>query len=347
MSNDHARKWEERWHPLRREWVIVAAHRQDRPWDGAIQDRPPEAVPSYDPDCYFCPGNRRVSGIVNPNYTGVFVFDNDHPSVGESAPADLDYVRAPYASRPARGVARVVSFHPRHDLSLSRLRTSEVAAVVRCWADQYRELGARADVEHVLIFENRGRAVGVSNPHPHGQIYATNFVFKTIENEAAFSRDYYKQHRRSLLGDMIQSELDFGGRIVASNDAALAFVPYCARWAYEVFVAPRRCMASVADLESDEIDAFAAVLREVLIRYDNLWQLPFPYVMVLHNAPTDGDDHAGFHFHVELHPPLRKPDLLKHLAGPEIGGGSFLSDTWPEDKAAELRGVSETHYADD
>lgn len=345
MSMDHARKWEQRWHPLRREWVIVAAHRQDRPWSGAVQSRPVESVPSYDPDCYFCPGNRRISGLENPDYTGIFVFDNDHPSVGELAPTDLLPASSPYANRPANGLARVVSFHPNHDLSLSRLGVAEVAAVVRCWADQYRELGARRDVKHVLIFENRGRAVGVSNPHPHGQIYATNFVFKTIENEAAFCREHFETHGRSLLGDMIQAELDSGERLVVANDTAVAFVPYCARWAYEVFVAPTRHVPSVADLESDEVEAFAAALREVLIRYDNLWQQPFPYVLVLHNAPTDGSDTRGFHFHVELHPPLRKPDLLKHLAGPEIGGGSFLSDTWPEDKAAELRAVSDIHYA--
>jgi len=186
--------------------------------------------------------------------------------------------------------------------------------------------------------------VGVSNPHPHNQIYATNFVFKTIENEAAFSAEYHREHRRTILGDMIHAEMNDGRRMIVENETTVGFLPYCARWAYETFVAPKRACASIADLTDTELDDFAHALQEIVIRYDNLWELPFPYILALHNAPTDGEEHPGFHFHVEIHPPLRKPHLLKHLAGPENGGGSFLSDTWPEEKAAELRAVSSIHY---
>ncbi len=339
-------KWEERWHPLRQEWVIVAAHRQDRPWSGSVHDHSGDGLPEHDPDCHFCPGNDRISGIRNPDYQSIFVFDNDHPCVGFSAPTGLLPPAEPYANRPATGVARVVCYHPRHDLSLSRLTHAGVVNLLRCWQDQYLELGGRSDINHVLIFENKGRAVGVSNPHPHCQIYATNFVFKTIENEAAISAAYYQQHARTILGDMIAAEVDDGRRVVTENAKALGFVPYCARWAYETYVAPKRACASIADLTEDELSGFAGVLRETVIRYDNLWQMPFPYVLVLHNAPTDGKEYPGFHFHVEFHPPLRKPNLLKHLAGPEMGGGSFLSDTWPEEKAAELKAASSIHYDD-
>jgi len=339
-------KWEQRWHPLRREWVIVAAHRQNRPWSGKTQDGPAVLPVRYDPKCYLCPRNSRVSGNVNDDYRDVFVFDNDHPSVGQDAPRDL--TAAPgngvYQKRPADGIARVVCYHPRHDLALSQLSPAVVLKLLTCWQEQYRDLGSRAGVNHVLIFENKGEAVGVSNPHPHCQIYATNFAFKTIENEAAFSREYFDRTRRSILEDMIDAEVRDGSRIVAMRDSAVGFIPYCARYAYETFVSPRRAVKSLAELEGDELKDFAAVLSEVLVRFDNLCQLPFPYVMALHQAPTDGGDHAGFHFHVEFHPPLRKPNLLKFLAGPEIGGGSFLSDTWPEDKAAELRAVSAVHY---
>jgi UDPglucose--hexose-1-phosphate uridylyltransferase len=340
-------KWEQRWHPLRREWVIIAAHRQDRPWSGRSETAQRPSVPAYDPDCYLCPGNVRVSGEPNPDYHGVFVFDNDHPCVGPQAPRDL----APppgdiYRNSSAEGIARVVCYHRRHDLTLAQLPPGDVLRLLRTWQAQHRELGSRPEVNHVLFFENKGPEVGVSNPHPHCQIYATNFVFKTIENESRFAAEHHRDTGRSLLGDMIEAELADGRRMIAANDGAVAFVPYCARYAYETFVAPRRCVPSIVELDDAELADLADVLQEVVIRFDNLWQRPFPYVMALHQAPTDGQVHRGFHFHVEFHPPLRKPNLLKFLAGPEIGGGSFLSDTWPEDKAAELRAAACIHYTE-
>jgi len=333
--------WEQRWHPLRREWVIVAAHRNDRPWRGeTVAGAGARGLPRYDPTCTFCPGNRRVSGAVNPDYTGVFVFDNDHPCVGPLAPADLAPPPGIYRNRPARGVARVVCYTPRHDLALGQLDVSGVDDLLACWQEQYRELGARPEVAHVLFFENRGEVVGVSNPHPHCQVYATNFVFKTIENEVAHACAHHAECGRSLWEDIVEAELGDGRRVLDLNADAVAFVPWFARYAYETFVGPRRAVASLADLDATERRALADVLRRTLRRFDSLWQQPFPYVMALHQAPTDGGDHSGFGFHVEFHPPLRKPGLLKYLAGPEVGGGSFLSDTCPEDKAAELRSVA-------
>jgi UDPglucose--hexose-1-phosphate uridylyltransferase len=179
--------WEERWHPLREEWVIVAAHRQNRPWSGGTVEHDEEPEPDYVADCYLCPGNVRVSGRRNPEYTGVYVFDNDLPCVGAHAPRELEKPAGVYRNRPAEGLARVVCYSPRHSLTLAELEAAEVEDLVRAWQEQYRELGARPEVNHVLIFENKGEAVGVSNPHPHGQIYATNFVFKTIETEARAS----------------------------------------------------------------------------------------------------------------------------------------------------------------
>ncbi len=215
---------------------------------------------------------------------------------------------------------------------------------MRVWQEQYRELGGRDDINHVLIFENKGEAVGVSNPHPHCQIYATNFVFKTIENEARASERHLRETGRVLFQDVLDAERLDGRRIICENETAIAFVPYFARYAYEVYVAPKATRASVADLADDERRDLAAMLRQVVIRYDNLWRMAFPYVMALHQAPTDGGDYDGFHFHVELHPPLRQPNLLKYLAGPEIGGGNFLSDTVAEEKAAELCAASNVHY---
>ncbi len=336
--------WEQRWHPLRREWVVIAAHRQNRPWTTAEVVNAARVVPQYAPDCYLCPRNRRVSGAVNPDYPSVFVFDNDHPCVGVGAPRELAQPPGIYQSRPASGLSRVVCYTPRHDLSLGELAEPAVAEVIRIWQAQYRELAAEPGVAHVLMFENRGEAVGVSNPHPHGQIYATNFVFKTTEVELEAERAHAAETGRVLFQDIIAAERSDGRRVLSENDTALGFMPYFARFAYEVFVAPKASHASVADLSEREVLGLAACLKEVLVRFDNLWEMPFPYVMALHQAPTSGGPFPEHHFHIELHPLLRKPNLLKYLAGPELGAGGFISDTAPEEKAKELLAVSNVHY---
>jgi UDPglucose--hexose-1-phosphate uridylyltransferase len=336
--------WEERWHPLREEWVIVAAHRQNRPWSGETVEREESALPDYMSDCYLCPGANRVSGKRNDDYTSVFVFDNDHPCVGFDAPRELDAPQGIYRNRPAAGIARVVCYSPRHNLTLAELEPAEIANLMRVWQEQYVELGAHKEIDHVLIFENKGEVVGVSNPHPHCQIYATNFVFKTIETEARASKQYLAETGRTLFQDILKAEREDGRRIIFENDSAIVFLPYFARYAYEVFAAPKASHPSIATLSETELSDFAEALKHVLAKFDNLWRMPFPYVMPLHQAPTDGGNYRGFHFHIEFHPPLRRPNLLKYLAGPEIGGGNFLSDTSPEEKAGELRAQSEIHY---
>lgn len=336
--------WEQRYHPLRDEWVVIAAHRQNRPWNSESVQHADHKVPHYVPDCYLCPGNQRVGGQRNANYESIFVFDNDHPCVGEKAPAP-DLPRSPlYQSRRADGLARVVCYTPRHDLSLAELSVDRIAELMLVWQHQHRQLGAIPEVESVFIFENRGEVVGVSNPHPHCQIYATNFAFKTLELELAAERKHYSNTRRGLFEDIVRAELEDGRRILAQNTTAIAFVPYFARYSYEAYVAPKTRHASLADLSQSEIVDLASVLSEVLIRFDNLWKMPFPYVLALHQAPTDGADHSAHHFHIQIHPPLRKPHLLKYLAGPEVGGGNFISDTLPETTAAELQATSKTHY---
>jgi UDPglucose--hexose-1-phosphate uridylyltransferase len=336
--------WEERWHPLREEWVVVAAHRQNRPWNGETVEREEATLPDYLPDCYLCPGNTRVSGKRNDDYKDVFVFDNDHPCVGFDAPRDLAAPPGVYRNRPATGIARVVCYSPRHNLTLAELETAEIVNLMRAWQWQYAELAGRKEINHVLIFENKGEVVGVSNPHPHCQIYATNFVFKTIETEARVSGRHLAETGRILFQDVLKAEREDGRRIIFENESAIVFLPYFARYAYEVFVAPKSSHPSIATLSEAELRDFAEALKRLLVKFDNLWRTPFPYVMPLHQAPTDGGDHRGFHFHIEFHPPLRRPNLLKYLAGPEVGGGNFLSDTSPEEKAAELLAQLEVHY---
>jgi UDPglucose--hexose-1-phosphate uridylyltransferase len=338
--------WEQRWHPLRREWVVVSSHRNDRPWLGERAEGAARSLPEYAPDCYLCPGNRRVSGVENDRYPGVHVFDNDHPCVDPDAPpvAELATPGGIYRNRQANGISRVVCFTPRHDLTLAELPQPEIVRLLETLQQQYLELGARAEVRHLLVFENKGAVVGVSNPHPHCQIYATNFVFKTIELEVAASAAHLKDEGRVLFQDILAAEEEDGRRILTARDRAVSFIPYFARFPYETYVAPRATHPSLAQLQPEELSDLADTLKETLVRMDNLWRMSFPYVMVFHQAPTDGADYSSFHFHIQIHPPLRKPGLLKHLAGPELGGGCFLNDTAPEEKAAELRAVSALHY---
>jgi UDPglucose--hexose-1-phosphate uridylyltransferase len=337
-------KWEERWHPLRQEWVIVAAHRQSRPWIGQMVEAHDERLPSYVQDCYLCPGNARVGGARNPAYQGVFVFDNDHPCVGPNAPEHPPEPPGPYRVRRADGIARVICYSPRHDLTVAEMSAAEIEAIVATWQQQTRDLGARPEVRQVLIFENKGEVVGVSNPHPHGQIYATNITWKTFDTELEAQRLYRADTGRALFADIVAAEQQDGRRVLFEDEHTVAFVPYFARYAYEVYVAPRRSVPHIHDLTDAEAQSLARALLDVTVRFDNLWRQPFPYVMPLHQAPTDGGDYQDFHFFIGFLPPLRRPNTLKYLAGPEIGGGNFLSDTAPEEKAAELRAQPAVHY---
>lgn len=342
----HTGKWEERWHPLREEWIIVAAHRQSRPWIGQTVAAQEQRPASYLPDCYLCPGNARVSGAHNPPYSGVYVFDNDHPCVGPDAPEGFETPPPPYRARRANGLARVICYSPRHDLTLAEMPVADIASIAGTWQQQTADLGARPEVSQVLIFENKGEVVGVSNPHPHGQIYATNFTWKTFDTELAAQTRYRAETGRALFADIIAAEEQDGRRILYQDEHTVAFVPYFARYAYEVYVAPRRSVPHISGLSDAEVESLARALKAVTVRYDNLWQQSFPYVMPLHQAPTDGGSYGDFHFFIGFLPPLRRPNTLKYLAGPEIGGGNFLSDTSPEDKAAELRAVPDVHYRD-
>jgi len=333
--------WQQRWHPLREEWVLFTAHRGGRPWIGDTHKPAAAAVPGYDPTCALCPGNRRLHGE-NPRYPGTYGFTNDLPCFSAEAPAPTggdDF----YRTRPATGTAEVVCYSPDHAKTFVDLTDEECQAVVDLWAERTVVLGARADVDHVLIFENKGSLVGTSNPHPHCQIYAGNLVYGFTAREVESARKFFARTGRFLGQDILAREAA-GPRVIAENEAWLACVPWFARYAYEVFILPKRQVPSLAGLTPAERASLGRMVREVATRYDNLWRLPMPYVMAVHQAPCDGPDYAFYPFHLEFHPPLRKPDTMKYLAGPEIGGGSMTNESDPDAKAAELRAVSAVHY---
>jgi UDPglucose--hexose-1-phosphate uridylyltransferase len=321
--------WELRWHPFRAEWVLFTAHRGARPWIGEVVAHDEVEVPAENA---LGPGGRRIH-TTNPDYRGVFVFTNDLPVFSPDAPEPTvsDDV---YRTRRAGGTAEVVCYHHDPTTSMADLDDAEVTAVVTTWRDRTGELQTRDDVAHVLIFENRGAAVGTSNPHPHCQIYAGTLVYATMAREAEVAAEHHRRTGRALLADVVERELG-GPRVVSEGDHFFACVPWFARYAYEVHVFPREPVASIVDLDDAECRSLALVLRDVVRRYDALWNLRMPYVLAVHQAPVG--DHPHYPFHLELHPPLRAPGLLKYLAGPEVGGGSMTNESDPDEKAAELR----------
>ncbi len=321
--------WELRWHPFRAEWVLFAAHRDARPWHGTLE---PEVEPPVPPENALGPGGHRLGGV-NPDYRGVFTFTNDLPVFGPDAP-EPSPGDGLYRTARASGTAEVVCYHHDPTRTFGDLDDDEVTAVVCEWRHRTDVLQERPDVAHVLIFENRGAAVGTSNPHPHCQIYAGRLVYATMAREAEVAADHLARTGRPILADVLERELA-GNRIISEGADFVACVPWFALWAYEVVILPRVPATSLVDLDDGACRSLGLVLRDVVRRYDALWGIRMPYVLAVHQAPVG--HHPAYPFHVELHPPLRAPGLRKYLAGPEVGGGSMTNESDPDEKAKELR----------
>ncbi len=328
-----------RFNPLIREWVLVSPYRTQRPWQGQVDRAETEARPAYDPECYMCPGNVRASGARNPKYDDCFVFDNDFPAVQANTPDSTFEEGGLLRARGESGVCRVVCFSPRHDLSLSRMETGAIRGVVDGWAQQYAELGAMPNVNHVQIFENSGAMMGCSNPHPHCQIWATSSIPNEPAKEQASLAEYRRANARCLLCDYAAEEKKSIARLVCENESFLAVVPFWAVWPFETLVIARRHVASLDRLESNERDGLANILQRLTARYDNLFGVPFPYSMGFHQSPTDGQPHPESHLHAHYFPPLlRSATVRKFMVGFEMLG-SPQRDLTPEQAAEFLRAV--------
>lgn len=344
MSENFSGKWEKRWHPLREEWIVYSAHRNTRPWQGADKLKP-KGSPEYDPTCYLCPGNPRVSGKQNPSYEDVFVFENDHPVVGALAP-DINFENdSLYKKGRANGVAKVICYDPRHNISLSQMKLELVVKVFESFQTETVVLTKNPAIQSVLIFENKGEAVGVSNPHPHCQLYATDFPLKNVSQQIAVANRYERENGRNIFENIIAHEQRDTIRILAENDYAIAFVPFFARYAYEVMIFPKTPHQTLATLSKQELEGLTAAFHTVVRKFDMNYQMDFPYVMAIMQAPIDGGHNPEFRMHLWLQPPYRQPGLVKYLAGPEIGAGNFMADTMPEDKAAELNAIDVSKYS--
>ncbi len=335
-----------RFNPLTREWVLVSPHRTHRPWLGKVEKLPTTNQPAYDPDCYLCPGNERAGGARNLKYTNTFVFDNDYPSLLPDIP-NLEMNESDlFVARSEAGICRVVCFSPRHDLTIARMSATEVREVIDVWTTQFQSLEKMGWVKHVQIFENHGATMGASNPHPHCQIWANASLPNIPERELGAFQEYSNSKKSCLLCDYLRLELERNECIVCHNEAFVAVVPYWAVWPFETLILSRRHLAAVDELSAQERDLLADILRRIAIRYDNLFEISFPYSMGLHQRPTDSQLHPEWHFHAHYYPPLlRSATVQKFMVGYEMLS-SPQRDITPESAAALLSKVQEVHYLD-
>lgn len=333
-----------RYNPLNGEWVLVSPHRTKRPWQGQTEDISKENRPTYDPQCYLCPGNVRAGGIKNPNYPDTFVFQNDFSPLRPDTP----YVRLNddelLQAESDRGLCRVICFSPRHNLTLPEMDVTAIRKVVDLWTQQYEELGAIDYINHVQIFENKGAVMGCSNPHPHGQIWAQRAIPNEPAKELANMQQYLERNGSTLLGDYLRLEMGRDQRIVCDNAHFVALVPFWAIWPFETLVMCRRRVSSLSEMNGAEKEALADLLKRLTTRYDNMFNTSFPYSAGLHQAPTDGRPHPEWDFHIHFYPPLlRSATVKKYMVGYEMLGNA-QRDITAEASAERLRSLSEVHY---
>lgn len=341
--------WQRRWHPLLGQWVLIAASAAKRPWSGAIAKADTGNELEHDPDCYLCPRVTRANGIVNPDYTEPFAFDNDFPSLSFSADElnvpGVDGSASLTKTAPAHGKCRVLCWSPRHDATLASLSIESMHKVVRLWQSEYQSLAADPKIKNVLIFENKGMEIGVSNLHPHGQIYATSFVTDTALRMRDTQTAYASTHQgESLLQALLEDKHTQAQLLIDKGKYFSIIVPFAARFAYETWIVPHRKLASIGDMSESEIQELATLYQQQVRRYDQLFQRSAPNITLLHNAPSDdSEQNEHWCFHIVFQPPLRDPSKIKFLAGFESGSNNIANPLQPEHAAAELRGITLEH----
>lgn len=331
-----------RYNPLNGEWVLVSPHRTRRPWQGAQEHAPEENRLSYDPECYLCPGNKRAGGVANDHYTDTFVFTNDFATLLPDTPGVDGEGHPLFRMQPARGTARVMCFSPRHDLTLPELPLQQIRSVVDMWCRQISEFSR--EYGWVQIFENKGAIMGCSNPHPHSQMWASNYIPNEPWKEDNCQRRYREKEKRILLLDYLAEEMERRDRLVIQNAHWSAMVPFFAVWPYETLLVPHRHVLRLDELTAAEKDALARILKALTTKYDNMFHVSFPYSMGWHGAPTRKGDYGHWQLHAHFYPPLlRSATVKKFMVGYEMLAMP-QRDLTPEICADRLRKLSEIHY---
>ena len=367
-----------RWNPLRQSWVLVSPHRTQRPWQGEVGQKVAPSGVSYDPQCYLCPGNERAGGVVNPAYAGIFSFVNDYAALLPDSPAPLAATSSPLlVAKAARGLCKVLCYHPDHSLTLARMTREEIRTVVDAWTREYEDLCGLGWIEYVQIFENRGAMMGASNPHPHGQIWSTDFVPDEPAAETQAQREHLALTGCCLLCGYLAAEQAAGQRIIFENEHFTALVPWWAVWPFEVLLLSRRHAGALpaifawslmrnarhiiavtlvataicagrltvaAPVQTPVTQLAGRLLQRLTTRFDNLFETSFPYTMGFHQAPADKAAHPEWHFHAHFYPPLlRSATVRKFMVGFEMLGMP-QRDITAEDAAQRLRDASEVHF---
>ncbi len=332
-----------RYNILTGEWIKVSPHRTKRPWQGQVENTDELKRPEHDKNCYLCPGNSRASGDTTPDYKDTYSFVNDFSALLEDT--DRDSVNSSFfKAESERGICKVICFSPRHDLTIPIMEKEEIKTVIRHWKKEYSELSQLDFINHIQIFENHGAAMGCSNPHPHGQVWADEFVPDLPAKELAKQKEYFKKNNSPLLIDYLNEELKSKERLVLENESFVVLVPFWAVWPYETLVLPKQQVSSVDDLSEKQVSDLAEIMKALGIRYDNLFKTDFPYSMGLHQKPTDGKDHPWSTFHMHYFPPLlRSAEVKKFMVGYEMMAMA-QRDITAESSAEILRELSGSHY---
>jgi len=326
-----------RYNILTDEWILVSPHRTKRPWQGQIEHTDTDTRPQYDRDCYLCPGNKRLHGQRNPDYTKPFVFVNDFSALIQDVPNTEVNKRNLFIAKSEQGICKVICFTPRHDLTLAEMSEGQIREVIDTWTTEYQDLGRKENIKYVQIFENKGSVMGCSNPHPHGQIWAQSSTPVEPAKETKNMLKYYSNHSSCLLCEYLTLELRFKERIIIENDAFFALIPFWAVWPFETMILSKRHISHLGELQEAEKDAYASILKRLTATYDKLFQVSFPYSTGIHQAPTDGSAHLEWHFHMHFYPPLlRSATVKKFMVGYEMLANP-QRDITAETSAARLR----------
>lgn len=333
-----------RYNLLTGEWILVSPHRTKRPWQGKVETLPADERPSYDPGCYLCPGNKRADGCQNPAYTDSFVFTNDFSALLPDTPVGTLDVEGLLIAKSESGTCRVISFSPDHSLTLPLLPLEGIVKVIELWQKEFSDLASDPALKYIQIFENKGEIMGCSNPHPHGQIWASSSVPLEVVKETREQQKYFTGKGRSLLSDYVELELRQGARIVLQNEHFVALVPFWAVWPFETMIVSRRHLQHIGQFSGEEVRAFAGILKNLTAKYDNLFQVSFPYSAGMHQSPVNDGEHPEWHWHMHFYPPLlRSATVKKFMVGYEMLANP-QRDVTAEWAAERLRGLSEEHY---
>jgi UDPglucose--hexose-1-phosphate uridylyltransferase len=326
------------------DWILVSPHRMKRPWQGKVEDLPKDDRSSYDSTCYLCPGNKRSDGSINPGYKDSFVFTNDFSALLSDIPQGEINKNDLLIAKSESGICRVICFSPDHGVTLPLMSKDSIKKVIELWQHEFAALSTDPNIKYIQIFENKGDVMGCSNPHPHGQIWASSSIPLELAKETAQQKIYFEKHGRSLLSDYVKTELQQKERIVVEDEHFVALVPFWAVWPYETMIVSKRHIQNIMQFTEEEKKSFAAILKKLTIRYDNLFNVSFPYSAGMHQMPVNDGEHEEWHWHMHFYPPLlRSATVKKFMVGYEMLANP-QRDITPELAAEKLRQLSGVHY---